>query len=43
MAAEEVRRAGAALLQAAGAAAGMAESLRRAAEALGRRPPAAGA
>lgn len=42
VAAEEVRRAGAALFSAAGAAAGMAESLRRAAEALGAgpRPPA---
>jgi predicted RNA-binding protein with PIN domain len=39
VAAEEVRLAGAALLQAAGAAAGMAESLRRAAEALGAGPP----
>ena len=40
VAAEEVRRAGAALFHAAGAAAGMAESLRRAAEALGAGPPA---
>ena len=39
VAAEEVRRAGAALFQAAGAAAGMAESLRRAAEALGAGAP----
>lgn len=39
VAAEEVRRAGAALFQAAGAAAGMAESLRRAADALGAGPP----
>ncbi len=39
VAAAEVRRAGAALFHAAGAAAGMAESLRRAAEALGAGPP----